>query len=278
MTNTFDTVVEQKWSEEAHLVFEQKVSKFRGRTREMRANAKTGNFQVFTDTGYHTNKVRNAPIIIDAQNVQDVTVSSNLYYAARMIDRNDEALVNFDYRNVITEECVNQINHAIDDSIITALLAYSSTNQGASLPTAYTSNYAGMSWVAEQLDNADVPMEDRHCVLSPQGYRNELLTDSVFINNFHVYQGAIATGQIAGQDCAGLDTFWSTRLKLVSGGESGALTCYAWHKNALGLLISEDLIVSVDWVPQYLGFQFSASIQVGAVITDNTGVVAFDVK
>ena len=77
-----------------------------------------------------------------------------------------------------------------------------------------------------------------------------------------------------------LDTFLGFEFHMIEARAEGGLpvatndrTCYAWHKDALGLAVSIEPMVEVNYLPEYVSYLANGMLDLGAVTIDVEGVV-----
>lgn len=276
--STVDSVLLDRWATETKITYSQKVAKLKGKTREVYQGAKTFNFELFATEEADVGGARGQDINVTAQNASVLTATAQRLYKAYYIDDMDQAMVSFDYRNVITEKAVEAVNRAFDDTVLTAVQTAVSnsfgTNVTSLLPTANTLNYGGVVQFANALDLSDVDETERFLISGTTGY-NQLIQDATFIDNFHVYNNAVSTGQIPGGQAAGFSVTKSTRVQ--QGSTSSYKRAVGFHKAAIGTLIAEDLSIDINWIAEKQSWLFVARMYVGSVVIDPLGIAYADI-
>lgn len=261
----------EKWNKEAHLVFEQQKSKLFDHVKITRDTGKTYNFPVFDNEEALEGKERHADVTITSQNSSNIPVTANPIYIAYVVDDWDQAQSDVNYRELMNRKAAGAIWRKFDDVIIAALNA--NTNSEITMPSANTFNYAGAELLASTLDLNEVDMNNRYGVISP-GAQTDLRNDTTYINNFHFNNDVVEKGVL--KDVAGIDYTMSTRLP---NGGAGATErrVFAFHPTALGVYVSQDFRITVDWDARKQGYLYVASMMVGSAIIDQKGIQFADI-
>lgn len=171
------------------------------------------------------------------------------FHDNRMLDRGDELRTISDPRSVYTIAAGKSIGRTIDDRIITAALgtaqagetgSTSVTNGNIVLATASSLTLARVIAVKQQLDNADVEMEDRFFVTTPQALDN-LLNQATATSSDYASVKALVRGEI--DTWMGFKWIMSTRLAAIS---SSGLVGIAYQKYGICLAMASQPLVRTD--------------------------------
>ncbi len=122
------------------------------------------------------------------------------------------------------------------------------------------------------LDAANVPMEGRCMVISASGLEGllgETQTTSADFNSVR----ALVSGDI--------DTFLGFKFVTIGDRSEGGLpidgsldrTCYAFHRDAVGMGIGMNQRTEINYVPEKTSFLVNSMFSAGAVAIDDEGIV-----
>ena len=243
-----------------------------GLTRE-RTNVE-GNQVKFPKIGKGTATVRVPQTDVTPLNVSysQVTASMSDYIAAEYSDIFNQQKVNFDERRELVEVVSGAIGRRMDQLVIDALNASST-----SLTVATTIGGAGTNMNIEKLietkklmDANNVPSEGRTMVIhanSLAGLLGETEIQSVDFNTVK----ALVSGEV--------DTFMGFKFVTLGDRDEGGLpipstrTCFAFHRDAVGMGIGMNQRSEINYVPEKTSFLVSSMFSAGAVAIDDEGIV-----
>jgi hypothetical protein len=163
---------------------------------------------------------------------EKIITIDDLLVASTFIANIDELRNHYDVRSIYAKELGKALAKRFDIATMKTLCAgalsaatitggYGGTNittRLAATPTA-TELVDSIVWAAQQLDEKDVPEDERFAILKPRDYYTILGSDDTAMNNLYGGSGNIATGQIA--TIAGIKLYKSTHLGAVTNGASG---------------------------------------------------------
>ena len=203
-----------------------------------------------------------------------VTATMADWNAAEYSDIFHQAKVNFDERRELVSVVSNAIGRRMDQIILDALAA-SSTSLTVSNDIGGTDtnlNVAKLRRAKKLLDAANVPMEGRCMIISASGLEGllgETQTTSADFNSVR----ALVSGDI--------DTFLGFKFVTIGDRSEGGLpidgsldrTCYAFHKDAVGMGIGMNQRTEINYVPEKTSFLVNSMFSAGAVAIDDEGIV-----
>jgi len=177
--------------------------------------------------------------------------------------------INFDDKKIIAENTAKAIGRREDQLVIDALDAGSTTTVGDG--TAAFS-VALIASAAQNLDENNVPSEDRTIIFTPK-QKEQLLGETEATSSDYNSVKTLVAGEI--------DTFYGFKFITIGGRTEGGLPrpagveqdSYAYHKQAIGLAIGQDMKTMVDWIPEKLAWQIGCVYSAGAVVIDADGIV-----
>jgi len=243
-----------------------------GVTRE-RTNVE-GNQVKFPKIGKGTATVRVPQTDVTPLNVtySQITATMSDYIAAEYSDIFQQSKVNFDERQELVQVVGNAIGRRMDQLVIDALNAASSPSTVAtSVGGAGTNmNLAKLLAAKKALDANNVPADNRCMVIHANGL-SALLDETELTSSDFATVKALSTGEI--------DTFLGFKFITLGDRDEGGLplpstrTCFAFHRDAVGLGISMNQRSEINYVPEKTSFLVSSMFSAGAVAIDDEGIV-----
>jgi hypothetical protein len=203
-----------------------------------------------------------------------VTATMGDWNAAEYSDIFHQQKVNFDERRELVSVVSNAIGRRMDQIILDALAA-SSTSLTVSndIGGADTNlNVAKLRRAKKLMDANNVPMDGRCFIISASGLEGllgETQTTSADFNSVR----ALVSGEI--------DTFLGFKFVTIGDRSEGGLpvdgsldrTCYAFHRDAVGMGIGMNQRTEINYVPEKTSFLVNSMFSAGAVAIDDEGIV-----
>ena len=243
-----------------------------GLTRE-RTNVE-GNQVKFPKIGKGTATVRVPQTDVTPLNVtySQVTATMSDYIAAEYSDIFSQQKVNFDERRELVQVVGNAIGRRMDQLVIDALNA-----SATSLTVATTIGGAGTNMNIEKLietkkrlDANNVPSEGRCMIIHANNLAGMLGETEITSADFATVK-ALVSGEV--------DTFMGFKFITLGDRDEGGLpkpstrTCFAFHKDAVGMGIGMNQKSEINYVPEKTSFLVSSMFSAGAVAIDDEGIV-----
>ncbi|MFZ9077915.1 MAG: phage capsid protein [Alphaproteobacteria bacterium] len=243
-----------------------------GLTRE-RTNVE-GNQVKFPKIGKGTATVRVPQTDVTPLNVtySQVTATMSDYIAAEYSDIFSQQKVNFDERRELVQVVGNAIGRRMDQLVLDALNA-----SATSLTVATTIGGAGTNMNIEKLieakkllDANNVPSEGRCMIIHANNLAGLLGETEVQSSDFNTIK-ALVSGEV--------DTFMGFKFVTLGDRDEGGLpkpstrTCFAFHKDAMGMGIGMNQKSEINYVPEKTSFLVSSMFSAGAVAIDDEGIV-----
>ena len=243
-----------------------------GLTRE-RTNVE-GNQVKFPKIGKGTATVRVPQTDVTPLNVSysQVTATMSDYIAAEYSDIFNQQKVNFDERRELVQVVGNAIGRRMDQLVIDALNASST-----SLTVATTIGGAGTNMNIEKLietkklmDANNVPSEGRTMIIHANNLAGMLGETEITSADFATVK-ALVSGEV--------DTFMGFKFVTLGDRDEGGLplpstrTCFAFHKDAIGMGIGMGQRSEIHYVPEKTSFLVSSMFSAGAIAIDDEGIV-----
>ncbi len=202
-----------------------------------------------------------------------VTATLSDYIAAEYSDIFMQAKVNFDERRELVKVVSNAIGRRQDQLILDALTASSATSVGNDIGGSDTNmNVAKLREAAKTLNANNVPMDNRHIIIHANSLASLLSETAVTSSDFNTVK-ALVQGEI--------NTFLGFTFHVLGDRTEGGLikdgsndrTCFAFHKDALGLAEGIAPKTEINYVPEKTSFLIASMFSAGAVAIDDEGIV-----
>lgn len=239
-------------------------------------NGVEGSTVKFPKIGRGVATVRIPQTDVTPLNVSYSTVTATMqdYNAAEYSDIFNQAKINFDERRELVSVVSNAIGRRMDQLLLDALAASSTTLTVANSVGGTTTNLnvAKLRRAKKLMDAANVPMDGRAMVISASGLEGllgETQTTSADYNSVK----ALVSGEI--------DTFLGFKFVTIGDRSEGGLpidgsldrTCYAFHRDAVGFGIGINQRTEINYVPEKTSFLVNSIFSAGAVAIDDEGIV-----
>lgn len=202
-----------------------------------------------------------------------VTATLSDYIAAEYSDIFMQAKVNFDERRELVKVVSNAIGRRQDQLILDALTASSATSVSNDIGGTDTNmNVAKLRSAAQTLNANNVPMDGRHIIIHASSLASLLSETAVTSSDFNTVK-ALVQGEI--------NTFMGFTFHVLGDRTEGGLikegsndrTCFAFHKDALGLAEGIAPKTEINYVPEKTSFLIASMFSAGAVAIDDEGIV-----
>lgn len=207
-----------------------------------------------------------------------VTATMTDYIAAEYSDIFNQQRVNFNERQELVQVVSGAIGRRMDQVIIDALTAASSTGTVAktiaddgSTGSASNLNVGKLRAAKKILDAKNVPMEGRTIVLHANNLSALLGLTSVTSSDFNTVK-ALVTGEV--------DTFLGFKFVTLGDRDEGGLplstadrTVFAFHRDSVGMAIGLNQTSRVDYIAEKTSFLVASMFSAGSVAIDSDGIV-----
>lgn len=245
-----------------------------GVTRE-RTNVE-GSTVRFPKIGKGTATIRVPQTDVTPLNVSysQVTATMEDYIAAEYSDIFNQQKVNFNERQELVQVVSGAIGRRMDQVILDALDAGSTSNTVPNSIGGANSNLnvAKLRETKRLLDKDSVPMEGR-CMLVHANSLTALLGETEVTSSDFNSVRALVTGE--------LNTFLGFRFITFGDRDEGGLpidgsddrTLYAFHRDAIGMAIGMNMSTRVDYIAEKTSFLVASMFSAGSVVIDGEGLV-----
>jgi capsid protein len=254
MSDTLPIAYVQAYSDNVIALAQQNQSKLRSAVRVKEGVVgKSAHFERIGATAAvkRTTRLADTPLVNTQHSRRRVSLED--YDWADLIDNNDDVRLLIDPTSEYTQNAAKAMNRTVDDLIIAALGAaavnVAADDSTSTTAVANTIVHGSVGLTVDKLrqamrvmDLADVEEDDRYLVASPNGKEDLLQTTEATSQDFNTVR-ALVNGSL--NTFLGFTIIWSTRLPLAS----TTRTCYAFHRNGIGLAIGKDISNYVE--PRY---------------------------
>lgn len=203
----------------------------------------------------------------------NATATLEDWNAAEYTDIFDASHTNIDERAELAEVIANAINRRMDQLIIDAAEASSTSLTVAKSVGGAASglNVAKLRRAAFELDDQGVPEMDRTYLGSMTG-KEQLLGETEATSSDYNTVLALVNGQI--------NTFVGFNFKWVETRAEGGLTLatndrtnFAYHRAAIGLAVGMDFRTEVNYIPTRTSWLSNGMFSAGSIAIDTNGIV-----
>lgn len=233
----------------------------------------TDTFQVI-GKGTATTKARHGMITPMNQGHTAATATLVDRYAGDYVDKLDESKINIDERMAIAQGGAYACGRAIDNDLFTAMDGTTQTAVTFTM-TSIAAVRGSLLLIAKALDANDVPNDgNRYCALTPNTWAMAGLTDPFSSRDYAGDRGLpFVDGQPYPRWRYWMGINWTMHTGLPNAGAAASAKAFAWHKNAVGYAIGDDVSSRIDYVPERGAHFVNNMFSGGAVLIDDTGVI-----
>jgi hypothetical protein len=260
----FDAKVKQQYQEEMRL---------RGSTRmKVGVKGKTHNFPLI-GKGLATPRTSQTDVTpMNVQYTQNPCILTD-WNAPEYSDIFDQQGVNFSDTAELQKSSAMAIGRTADQIIINE--AANATEEVAVGTTGFT--LEKLLEAKRRLDNNGVPEGGRYVIHDPLSLETLLNLEKISSFDYNTAR-VLVNGK--------LDSFLGFKFIMIGNNRAeGALpktgttrTCFAWHMDAIGFAIGEDMSTKIDWVAEKTSYLINTCFIAGAKIIDPLGVIKIQVK
>jgi hypothetical protein len=252
----------------------QGVAKLRGTCR-MRTGVE-GSTAKFPTLGSGVATIRTPQTDVVPLNVSWAQATATLvdYNAAEYSDIFNQAKVNFDERRELVQLVSNAIGRRVDQTVLDALTAASSTGTTSNDigGTDTNLNVAKLRDAKRQLDAANVPPDGRYLAIHASSL-SSLLADTTATSADYNSVRALVMGEI--------NTYLGFQIITLGDRTEGGLikdgsndrVLFAWHRDALGYAEGIAPKTEINYIPEKTSWLVNAVFSAGAVAIESAGIV-----
>lgn len=218
-------------------------------------------------------KTRNADLTVlePAHSQVDVTLVD--HYATTLADDLDLLKTNVDIKQEYVKVVSKSLGKKTDEVIIAALTA------GTNVPTTNSGAMSLDRWleIKLEMDNAAVPDMDRTIVFGAKSIADLLSTTEVTSADYNSVQ-ALTRGSLNSFLGFNVISVPDSYLTLNATPTPDTRVNLAFHREALGVAIGQNIKTSIEWSPDKHAWWVKGVLSMGAAIVDADGVVEFEVN
>ena len=207
-----------------------------------------------------------------------VTATIKTFATGEYIDNFSALMTNVDLRSAYAESIASAMNRAYDEQIIEAL-DYAAANSTLAAELAGEDvDRTALLLLHKALNEKDVPMDDRYLVINPTAL-NTMLTQSATVGLVNDSDGPLSQALVSGRiaNVLGFNVIVSNQLNAGTVDTNDTM-CFAFHKAAVGMAISQDIKTEVNYIPEKLATLVSSTFSGGAVAIDANGIASMEVN
>lgn len=193
------------------------------------------------------------------------------YQAGTQVDTIEELTVNFDVKRELAMVVTAAIGRRSDQIMINALDASNTAN-------VITDGGANMSYdklraMINYFESNAIPPSERFLAMTGANLQ-ALLADDQMISNRYTDNYAVVRGTLNESNVMGCN------IRIIPNMPEGGLpktgnirSCFAWHKQALGMAVGQDMRVEINYLPQYTSWLVNGMFFAGASAIDDLGII-----
>ena len=197
------------------------------------------------------------------------------FVSADLLFDTDKYKFNFDEAKILSRNVASAIGRRTDQVIIDNALNKTTTTPLGSVTSVL--NVAMLLQASEFLNDNAVDKNDRY-IIHTSAQLTQLLSDDKLTSSEYAVVKALVSGEV--------DSFMGFKFinmeKRLEGGlplyNSTGVKAFAFHKQAVGKAVGEDIQTSMERIPQKKAWQIACSVSLGAVNIDDNGIIPLITK
>ena len=269
MAVSIDQLFDTKFRSQVKVQYQRKGPKLRSScTVDTSVMAETVVFKKL-GAGVATTKGRHG--VIPIMNLDHSTVQANMqdYYAAEYEDDLDRLKNNAMMQSRYADSIAMALGRQWDQVAITA---------AAATPNLIDDGGVGMTLAKileteEQFNENDIPPEDRFYWIGPAQFRNMKENIDQFVNIDYSAEKRLQTGGAMMFSYNTFNFIVHSGLPLNIEGPNNVRSCYAVHRDALGIGVNKEITTKVSFLDDRDTHQVMGKMSLGGVIIEDTGVI-----
>lgn len=208
------------------------------------------------------------------------TATLQKYAAGTAVDTIEELTVNFDVKRELVMVIAAAIGRRSDQIMINSLNVSGTTND---VPVTTGTgggnknmNYAKLRAMVSYFETLAVPPQDRYLAMTGNNLA-ALLADDQMISNRYTDNYAVVRGTLEESNVMGCN------IRIIPDMPEGGLplsgnirTCFAWHRDALGFGLGQDMRVEINYLPREVSWFVNGLFFAGAVAIDTKGIITIE--
>ena len=207
------------------------------------------------------------------------TATLQKYAAGTAVDTIEELTVNFDVKRELVMVIAAAVGRRSDQIMINSLASSGTTND---VPVNYggggntNMTYAKLRAMVAFFEENAIPPQERFLAMSGNNLAALLADDQMISNrytdNYAVVRGTLEESNVMGCNIRIIPTMPEGGLPL-----SGNIrTCFAWHREALGFALGQDMRVEINYLPREVSWFVNGLFFAGAIAIDDLGIITIE--
>lgn len=272
-------------------LFQQKGSKFRGKTREEGIVGKAHFWELLGATAAVLKSTRHADtVLLDPQHSRRMAVPGDYVWNA-LVDQQDKIRLLIDPNSEYAIAAANALQRAYDDVVITAFTADAATGESGGTAVTFANDYPqartngdgdpdysavaittpNVMAVKKMFDTNNVDSDSRYWAAIPAVF-SQLLSGSTLplaaSSDYNTIK-ALVQGEL--NTWCGFEWVMSNRLPVAA---STDYYTFAWHKGSMGVVMGKDIMARLtERADKDYAVQSYASMTMGAARIQGPGVI-----
>ncbi|MDR2526316.1 MAG: hypothetical protein LBC92_00375 [Rickettsiales bacterium] len=204
---------------------------------------------------------------------EDIPCETESYEAPQIVYDYDEHLFSFNEAVTLAKNASDSIGRARDGQIILKGLIPTTTPELGGVGEVL--NVKLLSKLSTQLDDNNVPDGDRYIVYTP-AVLLQLLNDDKATNSDYAAVKALIKGDI--ESFMGFKFVKIGKRKELSlplNVSDKTVTCYAYHKDAVGSAVVQEQKTYIERDASKSGWKHMTKVRIGSCLIENDGVIPF---
>lgn len=183
----------------------------------------------------------------------------------------DQQKVNFDERRELVKVIAGAIGRRSDQLVLDAAALSATLSVAKTVGANQALNIEKLRRAKRLMDDKGVPSSDRTLAISSIGLEQLLGSTQATSADYNSVK-ALVNGD--------LKTFLGFNFITIESRDEGGLplstndrTCYAWHKDAIGLAVGISMRTEINYIPEKVSWLVNGVFSAGAVNIDDDGIV-----
>lgn len=206
---------------------------------------------------------------------EPVTAYLEDYVSADLIFDTDKNKFNFDEAKILANNVASAIGRKTDQIIIDDALNKTTTT--AIGDKSSTLNLTMLLKASEFFNHNGVPNSERY-IIHNSAQLTQLLSDEKLTSSDYANVKALVSGEV--NTFMGF-TFINMESRKEGGlpvGDTTGVKAFAFHKQAVGKAVSDEIKTSMERVAEKLAWQIACTVSIGAVNIDDDGIIPLITK
>jgi capsid protein len=277
-------------------LYQQKPSKLRGKTREESIVGKAHFYErLAAEPAVKKTSRHSDTIVLDPIHSRRMVVPVDYVWNA-LVDQQDKIRLLIDANSEYAIAAANALRRAFDDEVILSFDADAKGGEDGSTTVTFASDWPvtrsgtqgdyafdgaalttpNILALKKSLDQNEVDPDNRYIVIPPFGMEQLLKASTAPIASSSDYNTIKALVQ--GELNTWVGFTWVMSNRLADGSDSTKKKCFAWHRDAMGVVVGKDIMARLSERPDKdYAVQSYACLTMGSTRIQGEGVVRFTI-